>query len=176
MIKLISVSDQQIEELMALAKRTFTEAFEEQNSPENFNLYMRQAFNRTVLLEHLQHDDIRYFFISRGQQTVGYIKINENTAQSEQFDLTSIELERFYVQSEYQGQNIGAEVLKKIVRMAKDKGVAFLWLGVWEKNDKAIRFYERHGFKKFGAHPYFLGNDKQTDYLMKLDLTPPLPF
>ena len=175
MIKLISVSDQQVEELLALAKHTFTEAFQKQNSPENFNLYMRQAFHPTVLLEQLRHKDIKYYFISLEQQTVGYIKINENSAQSEQFDHPSIELERFYIQSQFQGQKIGEQVLKKVVQMAKDSGVAFLWLGVWEKNDKAIRFYERHGFKKFGTHPYFLGNDKQTDYLMKVDLTLPLP-
>ena len=136
---------------------------------------MQGAFNRTVLLEQLRHPDVYYFFIKRDELTLGYIKLNESEAQNESFEQKSIELERFYILSEFQGQNIGQNVLKKVIEIAQNKGLAFLWLGVWEKNLKAIRFYERHGFVKFGSHPYFLGNDEQTDYLMKIDLTPPLP-
>ena len=84
-----------------------------------------------------------------------------------------MELERFYILNEFQGLQIGQSVLQKVLKIAEEKGVAFLWLGVWDKNSRAIRFYERHGFKKFGSHPYYLGKDKQTDYLMKIDLTPP---
>ena len=61
-------------------------------------------------------------------------------------------------------------ILDEIISLCRTKKVAFLWLGVWEANRAAIRFYERHGFKKFGEHPYFIGEDKQTDWLMKIEI------
>ncbi len=175
MIKLISVSNQHLDELLVLAKTTFTSAFKDQNSPENFRLYMQKAFNRSIFLEQLNNPDMCFYFIKKQDITVGYIKLNERNAQNEQFDVPSIELERFYIQRNFQGQNIGQQVLQKVIQIAKEKEVDFLWLGVWDRNHKAIRFYERHGFVKFGSHPYFLGNDEQTDFLMKFDLTPPPP-
>jgi ribosomal protein S18 acetylase RimI-like enzyme len=81
-----------------------------------------------------------------------------------------MELERIYVVPEYQGKGIGADILKQILIHAKEWNKKYLWLGVWEHNPKAISFYQRHGFQKFGEHPYFIGNDKQTDWLLRLDL------
>ena len=60
-------------------------------------------------------------------------------------------------------------MLFKIIDIVKAKQVSFLWLGVWQKNNAAIRFYERLGFTKFSTHPYFIGKDKQIDWLMKLN-------
>lgn len=173
-IYLVKCAVQDLTVLLNIARLTFREAFEEQNNPDDFRSYMDRAFNEVIFKEQLQHADSSYYFIKTNGSLVGYLKLNENQAQNEQFDASSIELERLYIQSNFQGQNIGQQVLQKVIHLAKEKGVSFLWLGVWEKNHNAIRFYERSGFKKFGAHPYFLGNDQQTDYLMKFDLTPPL--
>ncbi len=173
MINVVNVTYDRLDELLQLARITFKKAFEHQNSPENFKLYMRQAFNRPLIEEQFNDPNIRFYFITKNEQVVGYLKINEKKAQTEQFDSESMELERFYILNEFQGLQIGQSVLQKVLKIAEEKGVAFLWLGVWDKNSRAIRFYERHGFKKFGSHPYYLGKDKQTDYLMKIDLTPP---
>ena len=175
MIKLVRVLDQELDALLDLARSTFKVSFEQQNKPEDFKLYMEKAFSRSVFKDQLRDPNSSFYFVRQLEETVGYIKINEKEAQNEQFDTQSIELERFYIKSSFQGQNIGKEVLKLVLDMVKNTEATFLWLGVWEKNAKAIRFYERHGFKKFGSHPYYLGNDKQTDYLMKIDLTSPLP-
>lgn len=104
------------------------------------------------------------------KECVGYFKLNKKEAQTEPFGNTSIEIERIYVLDKFQGLQIGKQMLFKIVEMAKQENVSFIWLGVWEKNTAAIRFYERHGFVKIGTHPYYIGNDKQTDWLMRLDL------
>ncbi|MGB5647238.1 MAG: GNAT family N-acetyltransferase, partial [Muriicola sp.] len=81
------------------------------------------------------------------------------------------ELERIYVLTHYQGQGIGDWIMEQVIRLAKEAEKRFIWLGVWEKNTAAIRFYEKKGFIKFGKHPYYIGKDKQMDWLMKLDLT-----
>ncbi|WP_348647867.1 GNAT family N-acetyltransferase [Arenibacter sp. F20364] len=101
---------------------------------------------------------------------VGYIKLNENEAQSDIKDRESIELERIYVLSEFQGQGIGEWILAQVISMAKAKNRYYVWLGVWEHNPKAIKFYQRLGFYKFGSHPYFIGSDEQTDWLLRLDI------
>jgi len=81
-----------------------------------------------------------------------------------------MELERIYVLEEFQGRSYGAVILQKVKEVAISAQKQFIWLGVWEKNTRAIIFYERYGFKKFGTHPYYIGTDKQTDFLMRLDL------
>ena len=70
----------------------------------------------------------------------------------------------------FQGKQIGKAMLYKAIAIARSKKASFLWLGVWKKNKEAIKFYERYGFKKFMTHPYLIGKDKQTDWLMKLVL------
>lgn len=74
-----------------------------------------------------------------------------------------MELERIYVLSPYQGQGVGAKALNFVLQLAKRTNKTYVWLGVWEKNEAAIRFYEKWGFKKIGTHPYDIGNDRQTD-------------
>ncbi len=159
-----------LDELVELSLRTFKDAFEADNDPEDFKDYLRTAFHRDAILAELQDKDVGFYFVKVGTETAGYFKLNENLAQTEVKSVTSIELERIYVLNTFQGSGIGAWMLAETKRIASEKGKHFLWLGVWEKNRKAIRFYQKHGFIKFGTHPYFIGKDKQTDWLMRFDL------
>ena len=81
-----------------------------------------------------------------------------------------IEIERIYVRKEYLGKKVGGLLMKKCLELAQQKGYTLVWLGVWEHNAKAIAFYEKWGFEKFGSHAFLLGNDLQTDWLMKKNL------
>ncbi|WP_299533823.1 GNAT family N-acetyltransferase [Ulvibacterium sp.] len=159
-----------LDELVELSLRTFKDAFEADNDPDDFKDYLRIAFHRDTLFAELQDKDVSFYFVKVDNRTAGYFKLNENLAQTEVKSNSSIELERIYVLNIFQGSGIGAWMLTEIKRIASEKGKHFLWLGVWEKNHKAIRFYQRLGFTKFGTHPYFIGKDKQTDWLMRLDL------
>ena len=106
----------------------------------------------------------------RDTDLVGYFKMNENEAQAEPFGDNALELSRIYVLSPFQGQQLGQQILMEIIDIARRKQKTKLWLGVWERNLKAIQFYERHRFKKFDTHSFYIGTDKQTDWLMRLDL------
>lgn len=156
--------------LIEISLSTFINAFENSNNPKDFKDYINKAFSKKRLKKELLNPDISFYFVYVDKVLVGYFKLNENAAQNEQFEQASIELERIYVTKEYQGKGIGKLVLYRAIEIAKLKGVHFLWLGVWEHNLSALRFYERHGFEKFSSHPYYVGKDKQTDFLMKLDL------
>jgi diamine N-acetyltransferase len=81
-----------------------------------------------------------------------------------------VEIERIYVQNAYQGLKIGKALFDKAVSVAKERKASYLWLGVWEENHKAIAFYEKNGFLAFDKHIFMLGNDPQTDIMMKLML------
>ncbi len=159
-----------LDELVELSIRTFKDAFEADNDPEDFKDYLRTAFHRDTLLAELQDKDVSFYFVKVDTETAGYFKLNEDLAQTEVKSGNSIELERIYVLNTFQGSGIGSWMLDEIKQIAFEKGKQFLWLGVWEKNRKAIRFYQRLGFTKFGIHPYFIGKDEQTDWLMRFDL------
>ena len=158
-----------LDTLVKLSISTFTDAFEKVNNPDDFKAYIKSAFSKEKIHSELSNPNSSFYFIYDDGVLAGYFKLNEKNAQNEQFNQATIELERLYILKKHQGKSIGNKALLKIKEMAKAKKVHFLWLGVWEHNHNALKFYERHGFKKFGTHPYMLGSDKQTDWLMKFE-------
>ena len=166
--KICDLEDLQV--LVEISVNTFISAFEKQNDPEDFKVYMATAFSKEQIKKELLDENTSFYLVYNEKDLVGYFKLNEKEAQTEPLGKASIEIERIYVLDEFQGQNIGQKMLLKTIEIAKEKRLTFIWLGVWENNTAAIRFYERHGFEKFDTHPYYIGNDKQTDWLMRLDL------
>jgi len=153
--------------LVDISRDTFVEAFEKDNDPEDFWNYINDAFNENIIIEQLLNVNSEFYFVYLKNVLVAYFKLNKREAQTEQFAKKSIELERIYVLRDFQSQGIGKRILLKIIDIAILSKSTFIWLGVWQKNVKAVKFYETYGFKKFGSHPYFIGKDKQTDWLMK---------
>ena len=160
-----------IDALVVLSKNTFTKAFEKDNHPDDFESYINIAFNKDTLLTQLLNQDSFFYFVYWENRLIGYLKINQHQAQTDLKSDECMELERIYIIDEFQGHGHGKLILDKLRKIGVQANKHFLWLGVWEKNVKAIRFYQRHGFIKFGTHPYYIGTDKQTDWLMRCDLT-----
>jgi ribosomal protein S18 acetylase RimI-like enzyme len=98
------------------------------------------------------------------------MKLNEGGAQTELQKEDSFEIERIYVLSDFQGKGIGRQLLEKAIQMAMEKKASYIWLGVWEENKSAIQFYKKNGFIAFDEHYFMVGDDKQTDIMMKLTL------
>ena len=96
--------------------------------------------------------------------------MNKGDAQTQQSLDNSVELERIYVLSSYQRNHVGQALCDKAIEIGKEHHFDWIWLGVWEKNPRAIRFYERNGFEKFDNYVFKLGLDDQTDYMMRLKL------
>lgn len=140
------------------------------NTPENFRNYIEEHFNIQRLLTELADQNSFVYFIRSGTSTLGYLKLNSGPAQTEQMPQEALEIERIYVLKSCQRKGLGGELFKMAVRKALELQKQFLWLGVWEKNEKAIAFYEKNGFIKFGTHIFKLGDDNQTDYLYKYTL------
>ena len=159
-----------LEVLQSVSLETFTEAFAAQNDPEDFAAYLREAFSPEALRRELEDPETRFFLLYYKDQLAGYAKINSGKAQTELQDPLSLEVERIYVREPFQGKGLGSWMLQKFQSLAGEEGKKYLWLGVWEENKAAIRFYERHGFVTFGRHPYYIGSDRQMDWMMRLEL------
>ena len=156
--------------LQKVSLETFREAFADQNDPVDFESYLQQAFNMDRLKREAENPLIRFFFLYNGEKLAGYIKINSGSAQTELQDPHALEIERIYVRKLFQGMGLGSQLLKSIKSLGRAEGKTYIWLGVWEENREAVRFYKRHGFVTFGKHPYYIGSDRQMDWMMRLDL------
>ncbi len=170
MISIESCQLHQLEELVSISKETFVTAFEVQNNPDDFWTYVNRAFSLETLQKQLEDPCAHFYFIYENDVLAGYFKLNEPPSQSDLRLKHSIELERFYMLEQFQGKGLGSRVFQQILALAKSKAAKELWLGVWEENTRAIAFYERLGLYRFDTHSYWIGNDEQTDHLMKIEL------
>lgn len=156
--------------LANISRDTFVAAFEKDNDPHDFQAYLKKAFSHEQMALELSNPDCHFYFVYEGETLVGYFKLNTNDAQTDVHEADAVELERIYVLGPHQGKKIGENMLHETLKLGQKMDKAYIWLGVWEHNPKAIKFYQRHGFEKFGEHPYYIGDDKQTDWLLRLDL------
>ena len=168
-LSLVKCRSEDIDQLREIGMRTFSDAFESQNNPDDFSFYIEKAFGREQLLSEINHPHSQFYFAKTDDTILGYFKLNFMDAQTDLKDTRAAELERIYVCKEYQGRKIGKWMLDRAVEIARALGKSYIWLGVWEENTGAIAFYEKSGFKKFGKHPYYIGKDRQIDWLMKLE-------
>ncbi len=155
--------------LLGFAEPVFRHAFEHLNEAEHFEIYMREAFTLKQFEAELANSESVFYFALLENEIVGYIKLNWASAQTDLQQEPGIELQRIYVKPELQGKKIGQYLLSEAIEFSQERNFPFIWLGVWEKNPAAIRFYERHGFSQFSSHTFMVGNDPQTDFLLKLD-------
>ncbi|SEB39124.1 hypothetical protein SAMN04489761_0388 [Tenacibaculum sp. MAR_2009_124] len=167
-IKKVNIRD--IEKLKEIGKRTFFETFASDNSEENMKEYLKNAFSTEKLKEEVSTPNTQFYFAQLNGNIIGYLKINFQQSQTEIKDKNALEIERIYVLQEFHGKQVGQLLYEKAFELAEEKRVEYIWLGVWEKNPRAIRFYEKNGFVTFDKHIFTLGNDEQTDIMMKLKL------
>ncbi len=167
-VRKATISDLKI--LKEISKTTFIETFASENSSENMTQYLESAFTDEKLIGELTNNNSEFYFAEIEQEVVGYLKVNFNDSQTELKVSNALEIERIYVLKEFHGKNVGQILYDKAIEIAKYKSLNNVWLGVWEQNPRAIRFYEKNGFKVFDKHIFKLGEDEQTDIMMKLEI------
>lgn len=160
----------EVEQLQYIARTTFRQAFEADTRPADMDHYLEKDMSIAQLEKELQKPESLFFFAIYNNQVIGYLKVNWGNGQTELPLENAMEIQRIYVLVDFHGQQVGQKLMRKALQVARDKKVDAIWLGVWEKNLKAIRLYENNGFKAFGIHRFLIGNDLQTDLVMKLDL------
>lgn len=169
-LSIVAISPDEVDALRELALSIFYASFSHNNSPANMAAYTGKAYSRDQLLSELKGSRSEHYFLKDGDNPIGFLKLNLSGAQSDLNDPNSLEIQRIYVDMAYQNKGLGAMLLKKAMERARELQLQYVWLGVWEHNPDAIRFYERHGFHIFGNHQFIMGDEVQTDILMKIDV------
>lgn len=167
-ITIEKVKESELKLLVEISKKTFYESFFDQNTEEDMSSFLSKSFSIDQLTKEINTPDSHFYFARINNDIVGYLKLNFGNAQTELQDNQALEIERIYVLHAFQGQKVGQAMFEKSLKMAKEKNLKYIWLGVWEHNLKAIQFYTKLGFVAFNKHQFKLGNDVQTDIMMKL--------
>lgn len=168
-IQKVTLSD--IAQLQKIGRQTFSETFSEANSEENMKNYLEEGFSIEKLTNEINNKNSEFYFATFNNEIIGYLKLNFGDSQTELKDHKALEIERIYVSKEFHGKKVGQFLYDKAIQIAKQKNAEYVWLGVWEENLRAISFYKKNGFVEFDQHIFKLGNDEQTDIMMKLKLT-----
>lgn len=167
-IQKVTLND--IDQLQKIGRQTFSETFSGDNSEEDMKKYLDENFSVEKLTDELNNKNSEFYFAKLENTVIGYLKLNFGESQTELKDNKALEIERIYVPKEFHGQSVGQILYEKAIQVAKQKDVDYVWLGVWEENLRALSFYKKNGFTEFDKHIFKLGNDEQTDIMMKLQL------
>lgn len=167
-IKKVTLID--IDQLQIIGRQTFYETFSDGNTEDNITKYLNAEFSIEKLAAELCDNNAEFYFATLDKNVIGYLKVNFGQSQTELQDDRALEIERIYVLKEFHGNRIGQLLFDKANQIARHKNADYIWLGVWEENPRAIQFYKKNGFVEFDKHIFKLGNDEQTDIMMKLKL------
>jgi diamine N-acetyltransferase len=155
------------EKIAILSRQTFYDSFAAQNTADNMQKHLDAYYTVSKMEEELK-DELNSFILAYdSEKLVGYCKLNEH-AKPEAKELSNpVEIERIYAVKESIGKGVGTALMQECMNMAGKKKKNTVWLGVWEQNHRAIAFYTKWSFEKFGTHIFEVGDDPQTDWLMK---------
>ena len=175
-MKFTEVIENQLPTLIAIARETFVSTFAEQNNPDDFAAYEDTAFTLEIFKKEFDTEGSLFYFAEDEGQLIGYFKLNHNKIPHDALNtipefelhkaLAMTELERIYLTEATHGKGFAPLMMDEIMQLTKANKSAYIWLGVWEENRKAIKFYQKMGFEKFGEHIFMIGEDAQTDWLM----------
>jgi diamine N-acetyltransferase len=157
-------------ELSVLAERTFRTAFAEMNTIANMQLHCETTYGHALQLAEIRESGRETWVAEAGAGLVAYVQLR--------FDATSpmisgerpVEIQRFYVDASHHGAGLAHQLMAHVVARAAAAGSTVLWLGVWERNPRALAFYRKWGFDVVADHVFTVGKDPQRDLVMRRDM------
>jgi GNAT superfamily N-acetyltransferase len=152
--------------LAAFAARTFAETFAAHNTPEDMQAHCARTYGVPQQSAELTSPDTVTLLAEQGGALVAYAQLHRGVPPPCVTAPEAIELLRFYVDRPAHGSGVARLLMAATLDAAAAAGARHLWLGVWERNPRAIRFYAKHGFVDVGSQAFLLGADRQTDRVM----------
>lgn len=156
--------------LAELGARTFFDTFAKDNTPENMTAYLQASFSPDIQFRELSSEENIFLIAEAEDIAVGFAQLVMNSGEEALVGLMPMEIRRIYAVQEYIGKGVGRELMSASIEEARQRGCDSIWLGVWEKNLRAIAFYKKWGFQEVGTHIFQVGDDLQKDYIMELML------
>ena len=154
-----------------ISRQTFYDTFAADNTAADMEKFLAEQFTKGKLMLEVGFRENTFLLAYFNDEVAGYAKLRDGKLPIELTGQQALEIARLYVVKDFIGKGIGAALMQASVERAKKTGKAWIWLGVWERNQRAIDFYHRWGFQKFGECDFLLGDDRQLDWLMKKELT-----
>ena len=158
------------EALAALASRLFEETFAAANDPEDMALHLSRTYGRAEQERELATAEMATILAEADGRLIGFAQLRAGHAPPCVVGPRPIELLRLYVDRPWQGRGVAPALMETVVAEALRRRAATLWLGVWERNERAQGFYRKCGFVDVGSQPFVLGTDRQTDRIMSRSL------
>ena len=157
--------------LSELGAKTFYDTFAKDNTSENIDAYLKRSFSPEIQFNELSNPDNIFLIAEYENIPIGYAQLILNSKDDAIQRTRPLEIRRIYAAQEYLGKGVGKALMQATINEARQRGCDCVWLGVWEKNQRAIDFYKKWGFREVGRHLFSVGNDPQNDYVMELGLT-----
>jgi ribosomal protein S18 acetylase RimI-like enzyme len=160
-------------QLADLGRQTFHDAFASANAPADMAAFLDATFSPELQMAELQDRENTFLLAHMQNELVGYAKLRDNSAlglEEGKEPAGRLEIERLYVREDWQGTGLGAALMRGILALAEQLHCTAVVLGVWEKNERARAFYQRFGFREIGRHEFRLGQDVQTDLILRKGL------
>lgn len=151
--------------LAELAARTFAETFGAENTPEDLKAHLESSFGVAQQADELADPDVRTLLAYRNDELIGFAQVRRKVIPTCVVAEKPVELYRFYLVRSAHGTGAAKPLILKAREAAQELGGRHLWLGVWERNPRAIAFYLKSGFAKVGSHDFVVGSDMQTDWV-----------
>ncbi|AYM02709.1 GNAT family N-acetyltransferase [Levilactobacillus brevis] len=164
--KIKACTPAEVGQLQAVCRQTFTATFGADNTAADLAAYLDTAYNQPQLLQEMRQPTTTYDLMWVDGQVAGYLKLNWGPTQSEQRGNSALEIERIYILPAFKRQGLGRQFYQHAVAQAQSLGLTSIWLGVWEHNPAAQRFYQAMGFQQVGDHVFQLGSDQQRDLIL----------
>lgn len=156
--------------LATLGARIFDQTFAAHNTPEDMRAYLDEAYSEAKCAEEIADPELITLLVEAGDEAVAYAQLHFGPAPPFVTGEAPAEIKRFYVDHAWHGKGISHALMNECLRIFRERGVQTIWLGVWERNWRAIAFYKKLGFRKVGAQPFLLGKDLQSDDVMQVGI------
>lgn len=149
--------------IATIGKKSFRNAFEHlfKNREELFD-YLEHTYNPVKLVRSIRKENNIYFIAWHDGEPVGFVKVKKHSLNEHIESPVQMELQKLYVLPEHQRCGAGTALLREVQQLAQALGPDYIWLDTHIQNERAIRLYEKHGFKKVGKHHFTIGS--QTFY------------
>ena len=155
--------------LAAMGRRCFVETFGAHFPPDDLAVHLERKFRPQALAAEYLDPALRIRMAEADGEVAAYLKLAPMDLPVPH-EPGALEVKQLYVLEAWQGAGVAAALMDWAAEAGRTAGAPALYLCVWEKGDRAIAFYRKHGFEIVGTAPFRLGTVDYQDPVMRLAL------
>ncbi|MBS1808394.1 MAG: GNAT family N-acetyltransferase [Acidobacteria bacterium] len=163
-VRKATISD--AKQLSQLAEQTFRDTFAAMNTVEDMELHCQNSYSENIQASEISNPNMVTFLSEDEDRLVGFAQLRWGESPSCVLAQSPAEIQRLYIVKDWHGKGIAQDLMKACLEELKGQRADVVWLGVWERNPRAISFYKKFGFVEVGEHVFPLGSDPQRDIVM----------